>query len=463
MEALGKIAAARLDYQKAIELENQKPVIKPQTKTKDDADSKQPNTLKEELEQFKAQQAALEKQLALAQAELKDNKNRNEQLEAQRKQLEQIQRDQAVTQSLLTANQNEKVARKAFQKYPNLWRYYRQVQLKLEEIFMGCKTVASGLVAHQQKGTLGEISSGISLLGKLVSLVPVIGNSAGGVLAAGAQALNKVDYQRQLNILKEISALGSLMELVNISEQVARELTTRYRDQLELLCSVEEESQMQEARNGASRMGKIKSGATQALESAKEKILAEQKKAQSEQVAEYGVLKILEVLLDGQIAINNNRTIEDQLITEVMRPSKLSKKEQLSRKLGVGTLINRNQQEWSLVEIYQAPVVKTEEGRYYSHEQSDGARYGYRYASAQEAESWGLTRLSEAVAPSKAQVVPINNYQPAFNSSPSNNQGLELTEEKKASYHTNITSIQSEPEPAKKPTTNKGGFNGPRK
>jgi len=219
-----------------------------------------------------------------------------------------------------------------------------------------------------------------------------------------------VDYERQLNIIKRISNLGGLIELSSIAEEVARELTQSYRDQLTALWTPDQSSQWEKEERKDSNIVAV---VTHAIGNAKEKLLAENKASHAEEVAEYGVLKMLEGMLNGQLEMEQG-SIKRQLIKTLMMANKMSKKEQLSQKLGLNTIVNRYNVTWCLHEIYQMPVVKTPEGLY-GHENSNEGRYGYRYASAQEAEYWGLvkyTSSNSALKNSSAQikqVAPIEN------------------------------------------------------
>ena len=82
---------------------------------------------------------------------------------------------------------------------------------------------SGGAVDHTVKGKLCTAGGVISLLGTVVSLVPVVG-VAGTVVAKVGEALTAVDHERQRNMLKRVARLGTLAEIQQLAGVVAKEL-----------------------------------------------------------------------------------------------------------------------------------------------------------------------------------------------------------------------------------------------
>ena len=123
----------------------------------------------------------------------------------------------------------------------NLLHFYRTVYLGMEEIFLGAKSVASGVaVASQGKlaGTAKKIEAASGIL-DIFKLDPLIGATAARFtkffIKAGVKVMKDIDKFRQKEIAQYISCLATVGEQVDICTDVAYRLTLWYSDQIQCL------------------------------------------------------------------------------------------------------------------------------------------------------------------------------------------------------------------------------------
>jgi hypothetical protein len=121
--------------------------------------------------------------------------------------------------------------RKKYSSEPHIWLFYNTLVIRFEELLLGVKSAASGMVDHNKDGTAGKVGGVLCLLGELVELVPIVGEFGKLVTKAG-EVIHGIDHKRQQNIIKRISSFGTLAELQNLSASVAVALTMRYEFQL---------------------------------------------------------------------------------------------------------------------------------------------------------------------------------------------------------------------------------------
>ncbi len=118
------------------------------------------------------------------------------------------------SQAALLALHTEKVEieniRGLFQDVPQVWVFYRACNIKLEEIFIGIKAVASGVASNNLEGTLGKVARGCHLLGQFLSFVPTFGETLSAMANVGGQVAGSIDKMRMDNMVKTISRLGRL-------------------------------------------------------------------------------------------------------------------------------------------------------------------------------------------------------------------------------------------------------------
>lgn len=64
--------------------------------------------------------------------------------------------------------------------YPNVYEFYREVNIGLENLFVGCKSV-DRIGDTRRCDDLGKAALGFSLVAKVVSSIPLCGSVLGGM------------------------------------------------------------------------------------------------------------------------------------------------------------------------------------------------------------------------------------------------------------------------------------------
>lgn len=223
-------------------------------------------------------------------------------------------------------------AQNKFKQNMNLWIYYRTLHLKLEEIFIGCKTVASGLIDAEISFTLGKISSGVNLMSKGFSLIAAPEPANLGLGGSGS-FLVQMDPRTQPIITSNILQMGSLGYLQKLAEYLARRITERYSEQLNLL----------PARSKTKKLSSSKS--------------SKNDKTTVQNLAEYVVVKILVFLQTKKL---DNFTIDylTILFLSLLGVPSLSGKtltERVIAKLGLDTFMNGKDECWCYSDFYTKP------------------------------------------------------------------------------------------------------------
>lgn len=292
-------------------------------------------------------------------------------------------------QEVLLADYNVKEQRKAtvrsFQSSPNLWNHYRTLNISLENVFIGCKAVASEFIETSLTGNMTTAATAISFATKLCTLVPVVGDALDMIASAVSTGLEQADQMRQTNILKTMASLGTLSEIKKSAESTARKLTERYYDQLQQLPTEEIDKPRPDAIKEAPPFGKVLQEAKEAVDAANALVLKRSTSTAAERLADFAMSQIVGALLDG--AIDTSNPLDDQFIASVTNPpSRLDKlKQAISAKLGVGTLTTIDDRRWQLEHIYRKPGIKTSQGVCYGGKDSLPVLYGYRLGTEEEA------------------------------------------------------------------------------
>ncbi len=109
-----------------------------------------------------------------------------------------------------------------------MFTFYRTVQLKLGEFFIGCKSLSSGLVARNANSTKDKVASVINLAGQAVPLPGVGYLSKLAALGIGMS----VNKEKRSKIQKISELMVSMAEIDALGESVARSLTQTYEEML---------------------------------------------------------------------------------------------------------------------------------------------------------------------------------------------------------------------------------------
>ena len=279
--------------------------------------------------------------------------------------------------------QQEAVA--AFDQHPALCLFYNTVHLKLEELFIGCKAVASHLI-KTAPGTLTDVSKGLSvgidLLGDTLSFIPGLRM----IVGASTSILDKIDEKQASNQAKYIARLASVKVLLKVAEQTARYLTEAFQEQLK---AIDEPSTV------STVPSPLKNLALKGMHA----LLKSHTKQVIQNVADVAVAVIFKALASQRIQEGTLSSLTQQLVFAVTHLSGVSDKSHHPFKVSLPQDIKKRFMEevstrqgniWAIREVYRKPGIMTREGYYFTHASSDPSRYGYRYGSEAEAKKLGM-------------------------------------------------------------------------
>eukprot|EP00026_Physarum_polycephalum_P003505 Phypoly_transcript_03518.p1 GENE.Phypoly_transcript_03518~~Phypoly_transcript_03518.p1 ORF type:complete len:513 (+),score=96.65 Phypoly_transcript_03518:842-2380(+) len=224
-------------------------------------------------------------------------------------------------------------AQNRFKQNINVWVYYRTLNLKLEEILVGCKTVSSGMADTDVSFTLGKIAQGVILMGKSFSLIPG-GEPMTPSLGSSGSFLIQMDYSNQSTVTNNIILLGGLGHMQKLAEYLARRITERYNEQINLL----------PLRNKTKK-------------SSSSKTSLKPEKTVAQNLAEYAVVKILTFLQTKKL---DNPTIDHvtSIFLSLLGQPSISGKtmsEKAVAKLGLDTFLNAREECWCYSDFYTKP------------------------------------------------------------------------------------------------------------
>ncbi|XP_028398947.1 uncharacterized protein LOC114522461 isoform X2 [Dendronephthya gigantea] len=138
-------------------------------------------------------------------------------------------------------NKHYEVSKRFEATHINLLHFYRTVYLGVEEIFLGAKSVASGMTIATA-GSLGKTAKKIETVSSILDIFkldPLVGATVARVtkffIKAGTKVMKDIDKYRQKEIGQYISCLATVGEQVDICTDVAYRLTLWYSDQITCL------------------------------------------------------------------------------------------------------------------------------------------------------------------------------------------------------------------------------------
>ncbi len=338
--------------------------------------------LREKQENFKKQidnlKESLSKASGIEQQKIQTN------LQTLQEQLLDVQTKQDILWNEYEIKAQKREALKRFKRHPNLLLFYRTVHIKLEEIFISFKAIAGGFV-NPVDGKVAIAKSIFDSLGDAASIAPIIGTAIEKSLKwSVSKGLEKLDSTRQKNIAKNASELVTLSEVKKYAESIARQLTERYADQLQLLATPEQEK---------AEAHKLK----QALTKMKEVALKNSYAPPAKQLAAFGVLWITDQLCDAT-AIDTSKELDEALLLMISQktpPYKLKEFWQtITTKLRIEEIHSKSGETWHPEAVYTLPGIRTTDNEYYSAETLQPLRYGWRLGTAQEAAALSLKQVA---------------------------------------------------------------------
>jgi hypothetical protein len=177
----------------------------------------------------------------------------------------------------------------------------------------------------------------------------------------------------------------TLSEVKKYAESIARQLTERYADQLQQLATLEEEQVATHKVN-------------QGLTKAKEMALKESSVPAAKQLATFGVLWIMDELIDAK-NIDTSKALDEALLS-VFSQRKPSNKitacwQEITANLGINGVLSKNGSIWHPEAVYTLPGLKVG-NKYYSAERLDPETYGWRLGTAEEVQALGLKTSSSS-------------------------------------------------------------------
>jgi len=285
----------------------------------------------------------------------------------------------------------KKEALKSFESHPNLLIFYRTVHIKLEAIFLSFKAVAGGFV-DPVEGNFAVAKSVFDTIGDAVTVAPIIGNLIQQTLKwTICKGLSKIDKSRQNNIAKNASDLVTLSEVTKYAESIARKLTERYAEQLQLLMTPEEEHSKSKLSQGKQKMEKT--------------LFKKQIAPGSKQLAAFAVLAMVDKLYDAQTF--EGQDLEKILLSVLIPKSSLSGFEKIKSKIkhfweklckevGIEALKTKSGKSWHPDEVFTKPGIRTDKNEYYDGKEMDSKQFGWRLGTLEEA---NLMSLKQNLSP----------------------------------------------------------------
>ena len=260
-----------------------------------------------------------------------------------------------------------------FQTHPNLILCYRMLLIKLEELFIGFKTVASGFV-NPAAGNTATAATIVSCLGDMAGMIPVVGATIDKVCQWGSKGLVKVDLQRQKNTAINASGLVTLAEVQQYAESVARQLTERYAEQLILLATPEEAQNLD---------NKLQLG----VKKVKEKVLKAKSLPPAKQFATFAIMAIADKLYTmDEKEVKEGHELDSILVSHITEHKPVQRVQELwsivTSKVGVqSNIYNKQGKAWQAVDVYMQPGIKVEK--------PDGTGYQYYLGAAVQPKTFG--------------------------------------------------------------------------
>ncbi|KAH3756689.1 hypothetical protein Pelo_11544 [Pelomyxa schiedti] len=296
--------------------------------------------------------------------------------QAQQQQIEELQEKvkeiecyQQVLWQEYRVKEQKREALRQFEGDSNLWLFYRTIQIKLEEVLIGAKAVASEMVVASS-GTAGKVAGAVGFFGNVMSILDITGVASGVVNAVTLctqKGLELVDEKRQTNTAKHISALMTVSEMKHCSEQAAILMTKWFAPQLAQLATAADIKSRQTTSDKA--LFKVKSSVFKAEEY-----------PPARQFAELSVMWVLDAL--GDFSPDPANPLGLQLANVVFHhkaPTRLEEiKGAVLQKAGVGIVPTKTVGiDWDLAEVFTKSGIMFGTSKYSNPKTCDTSKYGY--------------------------------------------------------------------------------------
>jgi len=377
------------------------------------------DSLSSELSQNEQQMALLQQQINELRQGQSNKDTRDGQMEQRLLSLESKQQQLNDNQGMLLAMQSAEIEQQKMrilyeQRKPKVWDFYRRMHIKLEEVFIGLKSVASdqAAISDSQKGKLGVAGGGVKLCGTVVGLVPIVGESIKNTMQVVGDGMKQVDAIRMKNLRKNISLLGTLGEFQKVAEYTARLVAERYVNQIGQLRTLEEELAAIEHDKSCGKLyKKVKSKIKDKLKKGRRMLLKDFIRSPSQDFAEFLVLQLLDAMMEEKF--EDIKTLpEDFLRTLVIAPENRQTTEKIQRRLskgfGVNTLVTKKGETWFMGDICLRSGIQI--GSEFFIDESakmEPKKYGYCIGNYEEVEERGL--VEDPSAKSKAHQQQVKN------------------------------------------------------
>ena len=348
------------------------------------------NTQKQAYQVFEAQEDNLQQKIKGLEDQLSQKANVKDQ-EKIRADLDRVIEQLSGVKSQLTVLWNEhevkaqkRAALQKFQGHPNLILFYRTLQIRIEEVFIGFKTVASGFVSPVA-GNTATAATIVGCLGDVAGMIPIVGAAIDKVCGWTSKVLIKVDNKRQSSAAINASALVTLSEVQKYAESIARQLTECYAEQLILLASPDEA----EVFDNSLQKG---------VKKAKELVLKAQSLPPAKQLAAFALVWIIDKLYEAE-KIKQSEDLDTLLISQVTEQTPPIKIKEfwssITVKLGLEGVRNKKGEVWHPEQVFILPGIKIksleDEGfQYYSGKTVQPEKFGWRVGTLKTVKSLKL-------------------------------------------------------------------------
>jgi hypothetical protein len=313
--------------------------------------------------------------------------------------------------------------------HPNAQEAYQRFKIGLEAIHTSALAVKGGGVTVSQ-GPAALVASVLDMSKELVDMIPIVGSAASKLFGLASKVATEADHVRQTNLFKNIADMATAKEARKIFESVARKLTMAYLLQFERLAT------KQTAQEQMSRT-------QQSLQTAKGKMLNSRFKSPAEQVTAFAIIWMMEEVFNNahtdtlakEIAEKGLETVLLNVVTQRRPPEKLTAFwNEITSKLGINAIPTQSVsgttsgETWHPADFWTAPGVVVENAsgsQYFTGNNTNVAKFGYRLGSIEDVQALGLTPTTEtAVLPQSS--APTKPSTPTIKSSANDTLNVEL-------------------------------------
>ena len=279
-----------------------------------------------------------------------------------------------------------------FEGSPEQQEFYKKLFIRLCNMFDATRAATTGIFQHALTGTLGQVSWGFMILGKVFEQVPGFGSNAALVLGFVEQGLQKLDQLRIQNALTEIGCLETAQKLNETADELAEKLTMMYKWQIVQFPTSDKESQIdkQEKSKKSSCCATCCNACIRCLTRTKNSITNDREDTTMKSLAKYATSLILARLIELETSkidtIINLRDSFLNAVCNVPHEPKILRKIMVAKIKPSETKTDNN--DWDTHQFFRGPAIQFSNDDRRTDKHMDYKKFGYRQPSWNEEESY---------------------------------------------------------------------------